>query len=114
MSLAVLAFKYCLVKNKQSTHSNLQQAAFSDPPAPSPHRFNNKEDFKPSPYLWAVICVRRNNNIKDLCEEIGWDIFESGLIIRYKEHQSADSNAQIMLMSVPSVFDWDGIEGEIL
>jgi hypothetical protein len=51
LSLAVLAFKYCLVKNKQSTCRNLQQAAFSDSPAPSPHRLNKGEEFKPSPYL---------------------------------------------------------------
>jgi hypothetical protein len=61
-----------------------------------------------------VIRVHGNDNIKDLCEEIGWDIYKSGLIMRYKEHQSADSNAQIMLMCVPSVFNWDGVEGEIL
>jgi hypothetical protein len=58
----------------------------------------------------AVIRIRENDNIKDSCEEIGWDIYKSGLIIRYKEHQSTDSNAQIMLMCIPSVFDWDGIE----
>jgi hypothetical protein len=75
-SSAVLAFKYSLVKNKQSTHGNLQQATFSDPPAPSPHWFNNEEEFKPSPYLWAVIRIQ-NDNIKDSCEEIGWDIQES-------------------------------------
>jgi hypothetical protein len=113
-SSAILAFKYCLVRNKQSVQGNSQQAAASNPPVPSPYHFNDKEEFKPSPYLWAVIRVCGNNNIKDSCKEIGWDIQESGLVIRYKEHQSADSNAQMMLMYVPSVFDQDGVEGEIL
>ncbi len=61
-----------------------------------------------------MIRVCGNDNIKDSCEEIGWGIQESGLVIRYKEHQSVDSNAQVMLMCIPSVFDWDGIEGENL
>jgi hypothetical protein len=72
LSSAVLAFKYFLVKNKQSTCGNLQQTSFSDPPAASPHLFNKEEEFKPSPYLWAVIPGRGNNNIKDSSEGIGW------------------------------------------
>jgi hypothetical protein len=102
------------VRNKQSVRGNSQQATASNPPIPSPYHFNYKKEFKLSPYLWAVICVHGNNNIKKSCKEIGWDIQESSLFIWYKERQSADLNAQVMLMCVPSVFDWDGVEGEIL
>jgi hypothetical protein len=113
-SSAILAFKYCHVKNKLPHCGNSQQSASFNLPAPSPYRHDDDEDFSPPLMLYGVIWVRGNENIKVACEEIGWDVSETWLQIRYKEHQSADSNAQILLMCVPNVFDWEGVEGEIL
>jgi hypothetical protein len=99
------------VKNKQSSQGLSQKLA---PSQPSPHQHNDEDEFKPSPYLWVVICVRGNDNIKDTCEAISWDIQESGIQIRWKEHQSAESNAQIMIMCVPNIFDRVGLEEEVI
>ncbi len=66
-----------------------------------------------SPFLWAVIFVQDNKNIKDASEEIGWDISDTGLQIQFKEHQSADSSAQVLLMGVPSMFNCEELKGEI-
>jgi hypothetical protein len=82
-SSAILAFKYCHVKNKLPRRGNFQQSASSDIPAPSPYRHNDDEDFSPPLMLYGVIRVRGNKNIKVACEEIGWDISETGLQIRY-------------------------------
>jgi hypothetical protein len=60
-----------------------------------------------------VICIRGNKNIKNACKEIGWDISDTGLQIQFKENQLADSSAQVLLMCVPSVFDCEGLKGEI-
>ena len=38
-----------------------------------------KKEFTLSPFLWAVICVQDNKNIKDASKEIGWDISDTGL-----------------------------------
>jgi hypothetical protein len=106
-SSAILAFKYCGVKNKQFSWGLSQQLA---PSKPSPHWHIDEEEFKPSPYLWAIIPLRGNANIKDACEEISWDIQE----ICWKEHQSAELNAQIMIMCVPNIFDRVGLEEEVI
>ncbi len=108
---AILAFKYCSVKNKQFSWGLSQQPA---PSQPSPHWHNDEEEVKPSLYLWAVIHIRSNNNIKDACKAISWDIQESGIQIRWKEHQSAELNAQIMIMCVPNIFDRVGLEEEVI
>ncbi len=98
------------MKNKQFSRGLSQQLA---PSQPTPHQHNDEEEFKPSPYLWAVTRVRSNDNIKDACEAISWDIQESGIQIRWKEYQSAELNAQIMIMCVPNIFDRVGLEEEV-
>jgi hypothetical protein len=110
-SSAILAFKYYGMKNKQFSQGSSQQLT---PSQPSTHRHNDEEEFKPSPYLWVVIRICGNDNIKDACKAISWDIQESGILIRWKEHQSAKSNAQIMIMCVPNVFDRKGLEEKVI
>ncbi len=63
-SSAILAFKYCHVKNKLPRRSNSQQTKSSNPPAPSPYRYNDNKDFTPPSMLYAVICVCGKDNIK--------------------------------------------------
>ncbi len=43
-----------------------------------------------------------------------WDMNGSDLQIRWKEHQSAKSSAQVLLMNVPPVLDRGGVEEEII
>ncbi len=67
LSSAILAFKYCGVKNRQFSYGLSQQLV---PSQPSLHHHNNEEEFKPSPYLWGIMCVRGNDNVKDACKAI--------------------------------------------
>ena len=52
-------------------------------------------------------------NIKEVCENLAWDLIDTGISLRWKEHQSVDSNAQVLLMNVPQVHDKLGIEMEL-
>jgi hypothetical protein len=64
--LAVLAFKYFLVRDRRNVRG--QQTA--SPSAPSPHRYNDEEDYKPPTSLWRVIWVKGNGNIKEACNAL--------------------------------------------
>ena len=64
--------------------------------------------------MWGVIRVSGNGNIKEACEAHSWDMNGSGLQIRWKEHQSAKSNAQVLLMNAPHVLDHGRVEEEII
>jgi hypothetical protein len=109
---AMLTFKYFMVKNKSNQPANHQSVA--PPLQPSLHRHNNKEEFEPLTSLWVVIRVTGNGNIKEACKSLAWDMVDTGLQIQWKEHQLADSSAQVLLMNVTPVLDRSGVEGEIL
>jgi hypothetical protein len=51
--LAVLAFQYFLVHDR----CNIKGKQVVAPSAPSPHRYNNEEDYKPPTAMQGVICV---------------------------------------------------------
>jgi hypothetical protein len=106
------AFKYCRVKNKRIMQNSSQSPA--KPPQTNRQRHNNDEEFTSSTSVQAVIWVRGRENVKTACDSISWDMSESGLLIWWKEHQSADSSAQILLMCCPAIFDKHGIEEEIM
>jgi hypothetical protein len=108
---AVLAFKYCGVKNKRIVCNPAQAPA---KPQANFQRHNDDEDFTPSTSVQGVVRVRGRENVKTPCNLIAWDMSDSGLLIRWKEHQSADSSAQLLLMCCPAIFDKGGIEEEII
>jgi hypothetical protein len=99
---AVLAFKYCGVKNKRIVRNS---AGGPSRPQVSLQRHNDDEEFIPSKLVQEVIRVWGKENVKVACDSISWDMSNSGLMIRWKEHQSADSSAQVLLMCCPAVFD---------
>jgi hypothetical protein len=101
-----------MVKDKHNRQANQQLAA--SPPLPFLHRHNDEEENKPPTSLWGVICVMGNGNIKEVCKSLAWDMVDTGLQIRWKEHQLADSSAQVFLLNVPPVLDRAGVEGEII
>jgi hypothetical protein len=70
--------------------------------------------YKAPTAMWEVIQVKGNGNIKDTCDALAWDMIESGLQVWWKEHQSAKSSAQVLLMNVPEVLEQGGVENEIL
>jgi hypothetical protein len=109
---AVLAFKYFMVKNKSNLPANHQLVG--PPLQPSPHRHNDEEEYKPPTSLWGVIQVTGNGNIKEACKSLVWDMVDTCLQIRLKEHQLADSSAQVLLMNILPVLNRSGVEGEIL
>ena len=51
--------------------------------------------------------------MKDAIDSVAWDINNTGLSIRWKEHQSAEFSAQILLMCCPPMFDRKVIDEEI-
>ncbi len=108
----VLAFKYFMVKDKCNRPANQQLAV--PPLKPSPHRLDDEEDFKPPTTLWRVIRVLCNGNIKEACESLSWDMVDTGLQVWWKDHQSADLSAQVLLMNVPPVLDRAGVEGKFI
>ncbi len=108
---SVLAFRYFLVKNK----TNVRGATSQSPSTQTPQkmRHNDEEEFKPPTTLWGVARVQGNKNVMEAINSVAWDINNIGLSIRWKEHQSAESSAQILLMCCPPIFDRRGIEEEI-
>jgi hypothetical protein len=108
---AVLAFKCFLVKNKSNRGA---QQTVSSPSQPSLHRHNDEEEYRPPTALWGVIRVTGDRNVKEACEALAWDMVNSGLQVHWKDHQSADSSTQVLLMNVPLVLDRGGIENEII
>ena len=55
--------------------------------------------------LWGVICDTGNGNVKEACKALAWDMVDSGLQVRWKDHQSADSSIQVLLMNSNSTND---------
>jgi hypothetical protein len=109
---AVLAFKYFLVKDKRNKPGRQQMVA--PPSQPSPYRHNNEEYYKQPTALWGIICITGNGNVKEACEALAWDMVDIGLQVWWKDHQSVESSAQVLLMNVPPVLDRGGIKGEII
>jgi hypothetical protein len=108
----VLALKYFLVKDKRNRSAGQQPVA--PPSQPSPYWHNNKEDYKQPTALWGVICITGNGNVKEACEALVWDMVDMGLQVWWKDHQLAESRAQVLLINVPLVLDRGGVEGEII
>ena len=110
-STAVLAFQYFLARDKRN-----RPKTDAAPPAamtPSPHRFNDEEEYKAPKQMWGVIRVSGNGNIKEACDALAWDIGGSGLQIKWKEYQAAESSAQVILLNVPPILERGGVEEEI-
>jgi hypothetical protein len=73
---AVLAFKYCGVKNKRIVWNS---AGGPSRPQVNLQRHNDDEEFIPSKLVQAVIRVRGKENVKVACDSISWDMSDSGL-----------------------------------
>jgi hypothetical protein len=66
----VLAFKYFLVGDRRNVKGH-QVASKS---APSPHRYNDEEDYRPPTAMWGVIRVKGNGNMKEVCDALAWGL----------------------------------------
>ena len=97
-SSAALAFKYFLVKNKNNSRGAPQASPFPPKPSPHRHRYNDEEEYKAPTALWGVIKCTCNGNIKEGVEGLAWDIGNTRITIKYKEHQSPKFSAQILLI----------------
>ncbi len=109
---AVLAFQYFHARDKRNRPKT--DAIPITATIPSPQRFNGEEDYKAPKQMWGVIRVSGNGNIKEACDALAWDIGGSGLQIRWKEYQAAESSAQVILLNVPPVLERGGVEEEIV
>jgi hypothetical protein len=50
--------------------------------------------------LWGIICVTGSSNVKEACEALAWDMVDTGLQVQWKDHQAAESSAQVLLMKM--------------
>jgi hypothetical protein len=107
---AVLDFKYFLERDRRNVKG--KQAASRS--APSPHRYNDEENYKPSIAMWGVIWVKGNSNMKEACDALAWDMIDLGLTVRWKKHQSVESSMHILLMNVPPVLECGSVKSEIV
>ena len=105
-------FRYLHVKNK----INNRGASQSHPAmqAVSPHQYNDEEEYRPPTGVWGNLRIKAGENIKEMCESIAWDMNGTGITVRWKEHQLADSSSQILIMCVPNIFDKEGLKEELL
>ncbi len=109
---ATMLFRYFHVKNKMSSKGAPQAAGEST--ATSPNKYDNDADFKPSNTRWGSVKVRANENIKEAVESLSWEFNNTGIQVRWKPHQSADSSAQVQIFCCPSVFKREGLTKELI
>jgi ribosomal protein S21 len=62
-------------------------------------------EYKPSNMLWGTIKVRADENVKEAAEALKWDFNKTGIQVRWKPHQSADSGTQVQIVCCPDLFD---------
>jgi hypothetical protein len=109
---AIMMFRYFHVKNKMNSKGAPQPAG--ETTAASPNRYDNDADFKPSNTLWGTARVLAKENIKEAVESlVSWDFNNTGIQVRWKPHQSANSSAQVQIFCCLSVFEREGLTKEL-
>jgi hypothetical protein len=58
--------------------------------------------------------VQADENVNEVVEALTWDFNKTRIQVRWKPHQSADSNVQVQIMCCPNVFDKEGLTKELL
>jgi hypothetical protein len=64
--------------------------------------------------MWGVIRVKGIANIKEVCDVLAWDMTSSGLQVHWKEHQSAESSAHVLLMNIHLALKQGSVESKII
>jgi hypothetical protein len=106
-----MMFRYFHVKNKMNSKGAPQLAG--ETTAALLNRYKNNADFKPSNILWGTARVLAKENIKEAVESLSWDFNNTGIQMRWKSHQSADSSAQVQIFCCPSIFKREGLTKEL-
>jgi len=109
---AIMMFRYFHVKNKMNTKGASQAA--SEPSSVSSNKFDDEAEFKPSNTLWGTVKVRAKENVKESVESLSWDFNNTGIQVRWKPHQSAESSAQAQICCSPNVFEREGLTEELI
>ncbi len=109
---AIMMFRYFHIKNKMNSKGGPQAAGEST--ATLPNKYDNDTDFKPSNTLWGSVKVCANENIKEAVESLSWDFNNTGIQVRWKPHQSANSSAQVQIFCCPSIFEREGLTKELI
>jgi hypothetical protein len=73
-----LAFRYMNVRDKRNRVAKQPVTTA----APSPHRFDDEEDYRAPTAMWGVIRVQGKSNVKEACDALTWDLSGSGLQVR--------------------------------
>ncbi len=109
---ALLMFEYFHVKNKINLRGAPQTPTVAT--TVSHTRFDDEVEFRPSNTLWRTVKVQADENVKEAVEALTWDFNKTGIQVRWKPHQSADSSAQVQIMCCPNIFDKEGLTKELL
>ncbi len=109
---AFLMFKYFYVKNKINSRGAPQTPTVAA--TVSHTRFDDEVEFRPSNTLWGTVKVQADENVKEVVEALTWDFNKTGIQVRWKPHQSADSSVQVQIMCCPNVFNKEGLTKELL
>jgi hypothetical protein len=92
-----MMFRYFLVKNKMNSKGAPQAAKEST--TSLPNKYDNEAEFRPSNTLWDNCRVKARENVKEAVESLSWYFNNTGIQVRWKAHQSANSSAQIQIFS---------------
>ncbi len=53
-------------------------------------------------------------NVKEAVESLSWDFNNTGIQVKWKAHQSANSSAQIQIFCCPSICENEGLTEELI
>ena len=110
-STAIALFYFKTRNMFMRNSNNTQQNA---PTPPSAHRFDDDAAYSGPSYMYGTIKVSGEVNVKDICENLRWDIEDTGLKLMWKNHQSSESSTQVVLIGVPRVFCMQGLSHQVL
>ncbi len=98
---AVIAFKYILLHNKRMLQGGSQPVSATPTPSSIISRYNDEEEYKAPTSMWGTLRVQASENVKDCVDALVCDLSDTGISIRWKEHQSAVSSSQVLLICIP-------------
>lgn len=114
--MAMTFFQYFKTKNKRFLNGGNQpgnQAQGQSNAARQGKKYDDDEEYSGKDVLYGTIMVSGDSNIKDVVDNIAWDLQGTGLSLKWKPHQSAESSTQIIIMGVPRAFCYQGVQEQL-
>lgn len=112
-----VALKYFKTRNKRvNTNSINNVVASSKPSARTSQEYQHDDDagYSGPNMFWGTVCASADINLKSAVEDLFMDLEDTGLVARWKRHQSAESSSQIIIPAVPRDHCPHGIKEQLL